>query len=164
MLFLLANWFLALMPSTRWFGLKRRALRLLGISVGRGSSVCSGVKFFGGGRVSIGDGTWVGPQTEFHTSVNADIVIGEGCDIAPNARFIVGSHEIGGRERRAGPGMSRPIVVKDGCWIGADAMLLGGSTLAEGCILGARSLLLPGQYPADTLLVGSPARVLRQLD
>ena len=42
--------------------------------------------------------------------------------------------------------------------------LLENSTIGENCILGANSLVTEGkQFPANSLIMGSPAKVVREL-
>lgn len=163
MQYMLANFLLSILPPTRLFSLKRALLSFLGISVGEGSNICGGVKFFGGGRVIIGDHCWIGLGAKFYTSPGADVTIGNRCDIAPEVSFMCGTHVIGDAERRAGSGYSNPIEVQDGCWIGIGSTLLGGSLVGASSIVAARSLLLGKQYPADSLLAGAPAAVKRSL-
>ena len=162
MRFLLATWLLALLPPTRAFGVKRVLLRALGIGVGEGTRVCGRVAFFGGGRVTIGRDCWIGVGATFYTAQNGDVTIGDACDIAPEACFHCGSHEVGGRERRAGPGTAAPIAVGDGCWIGTRATLLAGVTVGRGGVVAAGAVVAADQ-PADTLAGGVPARTLRAL-
>lgn len=164
MSFILANFILAITPPTRWFSLKRFLLRLLGIEIGSGSNICGDVRFYGGGKISIGSDCWIGIGSRFYTSIDADVAIGDNCDIAPLVVFMCGTHEIGGAERRAGPGFAKPIDVKSGCWIGIGSTLLGGCSIGGGSIVAARSLMLGKVYPANSLFAGSPSVVKRELE
>lgn len=161
--YMFANLLLSILPPTRLFGLKRFILALLGVAIGKGSSVCGGVKFYGGGRVIIGEGCWIGLGVKFYTSPGADVTIGDSCDIAPEVSFMCGTHAIGDAERRAGPGRSTPIEVQHGSWVGIGTTLLGGSVVGASSIVAARSLLLGKEYPASSLLAGAPATVKRSL-
>jgi maltose O-acetyltransferase len=163
MKYMIANFILALLPPTRCFQLKAMLLRCLGIDIHRTSKVCGGVKFYGAGKVSIGQECWIGLGTAFYTSTTGHILIGDRCDIAPQVAFMCGSHEIGDRERRAGKGTASSIVVGNGAWIGIRSTLLGGAEIATAVIVGAGSLVLPGIYPEDILLIGSPARPKKQI-
>ncbi|MES3046827.1 acyltransferase [Sphingomonas faeni] len=162
--YMLANMLLAILPMTRWFGLKRRILRALGIVIADGASVCGHVRFYGAGQVTIGHDTWVGPATEFHTASGADITIGDRCDIAPGVAFVTGSHDMGDAHRRAGRDIAASIAIGAGTWIGARAMILGGARIETGSMIAAGSLVLAKSWPANTLLMGTPARAVRQLD
>ena len=57
----------------------------------------------------------------------------------------------------------RPIVIKDGAWIGAGATLLPGVTIGRSAIIGAASVVTHdvGDYE---VAVGSPARIIKKLD
>ena len=56
-----------------------------------------------------------------------------------------------------------PIVIKDGAWIGAGAIILAGVTIGKFAIVGAASVVTHdvGDYE---VAVGSPARVIKTLD
>lgn len=163
MRFWIATWLLALLPPTRAFGIKRGLLRALGIEVGAGTRVCGRVAFFGAGRVTIGRDGWIGIGTVFYTAADGgDVTIGDRCDIAPEVAFHCGSHQIGGRERRAGAGTAAPVRIGDGCWVGLRSTLLPGVAIGAGGVVAAGSVVTADQ-PEDTLAAGVPARALRDL-
>jgi len=152
------------MPPTRWFAFKARVLRLLGVQVGHQTKICGDVKFYGGGRISIGSHCWIGIGARFYTSPGADVIIGDRCDIAPQVSFMCGTHDIGDADRRAGSGRSERISVGCGSWVGFGSTLLGGCSVGRSSIVAARSLLLGRAYRADSLLVGSPCQIKRSLE
>jgi acetyltransferase-like isoleucine patch superfamily enzyme len=159
----LANLALSVLPATRCFGLKRALLNALGFEIGAGCKITGGVKFYGRGRIAIGEDTWVGLGCLFIVAPDADIVIGARCDIAPRVIFHTGSHRIGDGQRRAGEGYSAPIAIADGSWVGTGSVVLAGSRIGSASILAAGATLLAGDYPADTLLAGVPATAKRAL-
>jgi maltose O-acetyltransferase len=116
--------------------------------------------FFFSSQVSMGEGTWVGQGAYFDS--RAPIVIGERCGIAPGARLITADHELGGPERRPGAYRPRPIVVEDGAWVGAGAIVLSGVTIGTGAVIGSGAVVLRDCEP-NTLYGGVPARRLRDL-
>lgn len=159
----LANLALAVLPATRCFGIKRAWLNALGFEIGAGCKITGGVKFYGRGRIAIGEDTWIGLGCVFIVAPDAPIVVGSRCDIAPRVIFHTGSHRIGDGRRRAGEGYSSPITVADGSWVGTGSVVLGGSHIGYASILAAGATLLAGEYPADTLLAGVPATIKRSL-
>ena len=163
MKYIIANFLLALLPPTRWFEVKRILLHLLGVRVGKSTRICGDVKFFGSGKVTIGRDCWIGIGTRFYTADHGDVFIGNQCDIAPEVSFHCGSHYLATRERRAGRGRSRSIVVGRGSWIGVRSTILRGSRIGRGSVLGAGTLVLEGRKGADSLVLGTPARIIRRL-
>lgn len=54
--------------------------------------------------------------------------------------------------------------VADGTLIGIGAIVLNGASIAENCLVGAGALIKQGaSFPRGSLILGSPARVVRQL-
>lgn len=144
------------------FGLRRLCLRLARVDVGRGVSFCGHSWVYGRGRLHIGAETWLSPGVTVHTHVNADIYIGDCCDIGPGVEFIPGSHVIGSASRRAGSGIAKPIFIGNGCWLGAKSIILGGVNIGDGCIVAAGAVVTHN-VPPNSLVAGVPARVKRQL-
>jgi acetyltransferase-like isoleucine patch superfamily enzyme len=117
--------------------------------------------FFGAANVVIGEGTFVNHDCFFDGS--ARIEIGAGCNIGMEVMFCTSTHDIGTRERRAAlPTVGRPIVVGDGCWIGARTTVLPGVTIGHGCVIAAGALVTADTGP-DGVYAGSPARRIRDL-
>jgi maltose O-acetyltransferase len=76
--------------------------------------------------------------------------------------FLTLSHQIGGRDYRAGATTTRTITVESGVWIGARSVILPGVTLGAGSVVAAGSIVNK-DVDADTLVAGVPARVVRTL-
>ena len=56
-----------------------------------------------------------------------------------------------------------PIVIKRGCWIGQNVVILPGVTIGELSIIGANSVVTR-DIPARSIAVGAPARVIKTWD
>jgi acetyltransferase-like isoleucine patch superfamily enzyme len=56
-----------------------------------------------------------------------------------------------------------PIVIKRGCWIGQNVVILPGVTIGELAIVGANSVVTR-DIPARSIAVGAPARVIKSWD
>ena len=55
--------------------------------------------------------------------------------------------------------------VGDGSLIGMGATVLNGARIGKGCLVGANALVTEGKvFPDFSLIVGSPAKVIRELD
>jgi acetyltransferase-like isoleucine patch superfamily enzyme len=109
----------------------------------------------------VGRRSFVNHQCYFDTS--AAVTIGMDCAVGPRVCFITSGHAIGPSQRRAGPGISAPITVEDGCWIGAGAVLLPGVTIGRGSIVAAGAVVNRDVAP-NSLVGGVPARILKGLD
>jgi carbonic anhydrase/acetyltransferase-like protein (isoleucine patch superfamily) len=55
--------------------------------------------------------------------------------------------------------------VGDGALIGIRAVVLNGATIGRNCVVGAGSVVTEGKnFPDGTLIIGTPAKVVRDLD
>ncbi len=158
----LCNFFLIILPISRWFKLKHILLRLASIDIKSGASVNGGCKFLGRGGISIGNSTWIGPFCTFYSHIDAAIIIGNRCDIAPEVSFVTGSHELGSPSRRAGLGFAKPIHIGDGCWIGVRSVILGGVVIGEGAMIAAGSVVTRN-VAKNSMVGGVPARFIKEL-
>lgn len=57
---------------------------------------------------------------------------------------------------------SKPVVLKKGCWIGANAIILPGVVIGENSVVGAGSIVTK-DIPDRVVAVGNPARVIRKI-
>ncbi|MGR9013563.1 MAG: DapH/DapD/GlmU-related protein [Gammaproteobacteria bacterium] len=158
----LINLLFWVLPPSRLFLFRRLCLKLGKIEIGNNASVCGRGWIYGRGQLSLGRDTWLSPGVIFYTHIEAPIKIGERCDIGPAVEFITGGHLIGTASRRAGIGTAKPIVIQDGCWIGASARILGGVTIGAGSVVAAGSVVTR-DVPADALVAGVPAEVKKKL-
>jgi acetyltransferase-like isoleucine patch superfamily enzyme len=149
-------------PLTRCFGLRAWILRKRGIRIGQGARIAGGSRFIGRGRMTVGAQTWLGPYGLYVTHPDASIQIGARCDIAPEVCFVTGTHDFGDAGRRAGRGKALPILVGDGCWLGARVTVLGGASIGDGAIIAAGAVVA-ADIPPHTLAGGVPAKVIRHL-
>jgi acetyltransferase-like isoleucine patch superfamily enzyme len=89
------------------------------------------------------------------------ITIGENCLIAPRVYIVDNNHGIERnkliREQRS---VAKKIHIGNDCWLGANAMVLAGVTVAEGTIVGAMALVSKDTEPYG-IYHGIPARLVR---
>ena len=93
---------------------------------------------------------------------SASVTIGDDVNIGVGVVLVGVDHAIGPAERRAGRDTSAPVVVGDGCWIGARVVVLPGVSIAPGCVIGAGSIVTSDTEPNGVYL-GVPARWERWL-
>jgi maltose O-acetyltransferase len=111
-------------------------------------------------NLTIGDNTFINTGVFFQD--DADIIIGNNCDIGMEVMFCTATHQISGPDRRAGETLSQPIVIKDGTWIGTRSVILPNVTIDSGCIIAAGSLVR-SSCEANSLYAGAPAQKRKTL-
>lgn len=93
-------------------------------------------------------------------TIEDDVLIGSGVHI------YVGNHKYGDPAApiiNQGYEQFRPVVLKSGCWIGANATVLAGVTIGENAVVGAGSVVTT-DVQARTVVAGNPARVIREIN
>ncbi|MBP9182104.1 MAG: gamma carbonic anhydrase family protein [Fuscovulum sp.] len=119
------------------------------------------------GRVSLGPGVglWFGAVLR---GDNEPIVVGEATNIQENCvlHTDMGYPLTIGRDCTIGhKAMLHGCTIGDGTLIGMGATILNGARIGKGCLIGACALVTEGkEIPDGSLVMGSPGRVVRQLD
>jgi len=135
-------------------------------------------------RPQIGPGAWAAPSADligdvrlgarasiwFGAVIRADntpILIGEESNIQDGA---IGHSDagfpltVGARVTVGHQAILHGCTIADDCLVGMGARILNGAVLEPECLVGAGALITEGKsFPAGSLIVGSPARVIRQL-
>jgi maltose O-acetyltransferase len=157
------NHFVHWLPATRLYRMKARLYRWTGLDVDPTVRLVSSVSIWGQMPLHIGKDTFIGHEVLI-TGATAPIHIGNDVDIAPRVNIISGTHEIDtSGARSAGRGISLPIVIEDGVWIGAATIIIGGVTVGRKSIIGAGSVVI-SSIPPFTLAVGNPCRPVKKWD
>lgn len=110
--------------------------------------------------VEFGDDVSVNRGVEFYSGFfeGSRIRIGSNVRIAPNVKFHAAGHDPDHHLLRD---VGEDIVVEDGVWIGAAAIILQGVRIGCGAIVAAGSVVTRNVEP-NTIVGGVPARVIRQ--
>lgn len=80
-----------------------------------------------------------------------------------NVTFLNSTHQVGNFEKRAGQYTPMPITVGDGCWIGANALIMPSVTIGNGVIIAAGSVVTQN-CDGNCLYGGVPAKKIKELD
>lgn len=136
-----------------------RLLRIGGVQVGL-AGVQPYVRFIDGFDVVIGDGASL--NVGIVLSARARIEIGSYVGIGANSILQTATHVVGPQGRRASDGISGPIKIGDGCWLGAGVVVLPGITIGDGCVIAAGSVVTSDCAP-NGLYAGVPALRKREL-
>lgn len=146
------------------------------VEVGAGSFVrCRLVTQLSGSRISIGDNCFINAHTVIESFDS--VQIGRDALIGPEVLISDGrSHSTSWVERvddlriwreQGAPNLAvlraEPVVLEDGVWVGARAILLPGVILGEGCTVGAGSVVA-ASVPPFAIAAGNPARVVGQVE
>lgn len=134
-----------------------------------------------GGVMELGRGAYIDDCCRLQVSAGAHMSVGEGCYLNTNCRIVAAEDISIGARTMFGPNVcvfdhdhvfdadgvhgelvSVPITVGQRCWLGANALVTKGVTLADRICIGGgvvvtRPLVEPGVY------VGTPARLVRRI-
>lgn len=121
--------------------------------------------------VEIGRYTIInGPNTDIYSSINS-VKIGSFCSIARSVSIQEFNHDFNDftsyfieKNLMNLPNNSicskGPIEIGNDVWIGAQCVILSGSTIGDGAVIAANSTII-GDIPPYSIVAGSPAKVLK---
>jgi len=96
--------------------------------------------------IDIGDDTNIQDGAVLHTDLGAPMTIGTGCTIGHQA-------------------ILHGCTIGNNCLVGMGAVVLNNARIGDNCLIGAGALVTEGkEFPPGSLIVGSPAKVARELD
>lgn len=123
------------------------------LSIGKRFKLRDGAKI----RVRKGAACIIGNNTSVNSNnmiaCHESIVIGDGVQFSPNVQIYDHDHDYkhpGGL--KANRYKTAPVVIGNNCWIGANSVILRGTTLGENCVVGAGSVI-KGNYPDNSVIV-----------
>ncbi len=120
-------------------------------------------------KISIGDRVVIRPGCMFFADPSPDgagITIEKDVLLGSGVHIYVGNHRFDDPFRPIidqGHLASKPIVIREGAWVGANCILLPGVTIGENAVVGAGSVVTR-DVPARTLAAGNPAKIIRALE
>jgi putative colanic acid biosynthesis acetyltransferase WcaF len=143
--------------SVPWpYKLKQALLRMFGAKVGKGLVIKPKVRIKNPWRLTIGDHCWIG---EFVWIDNLEsVVIGDSVSISQGAMILTGSHDY---SRSSFPYRLGKIVLEDGVWVGAHAIVCPAVTCKSHSILTVNSVATKN-LEAWGIYSGNPAVFVRQ--
>ncbi|MBR6115849.1 MAG: WcaF family extracellular polysaccharide biosynthesis acetyltransferase [Paludibacteraceae bacterium] len=146
--------------KTAWcpcYGWKRALLRMYGAKVGARVVIKPGVNIKYPWRLTIGDNSWIGENVWIDNL--ADVRIGQNCCISQGAMLLCGNHDY----TKAGFDLlTGEIVLKDGAWVGAKAVVCPGVTMGAGSVLTVGSVATK-DLAADGIYQGNPAVLKKKI-
>lgn len=135
-------------------------LRQTGWRIGRGALFFGTPTVFGFGAddsdFSIGPGSAISIGCTLELADRVEL--GASVSLGPGVTILTSSHQLGPRLRRAGALYTSPVVIGEGVWIGANAVILPGVTIGPGAVVSANATVNK-DVAANNLVAGSPATV-----
>lgn len=109
-----------------------------------------------------------------HIRIGKNVFINTGCTftdlggitieddvlIAPKVMIATVNHPENPADRRGL--ILKPVVIKQGAWIGANATILGGVTIGKNAIISAGAVVSK-DVPDNAIVAGVPAKIIRQI-
>ena len=116
-----------------------------------------------GGNIVINEGVCMSGCTIYSMDsiiIGRNTDIGSGCKIIDND-FHPLPYSLRHPKEQLNKVKKRPIVIGEGCFIGANSIILKGTTLGKNVIVGAGSVVC-GSFPDNVIIAGNPARVVKE--
>lgn len=133
--------------------------RARALGFGEGASIYDSALVIG--SVTVGERTWIGPQTVLDGS--GGLAIGSTCSISAGVQIY--SHDSvawalsGGRAEY----VRAAVTIEDRCYIGPMSVIAKGVTVGAGSVVAANSVVTTSVVPGS-IVGGSPARVLGRVE
>ena len=151
---------------------RRKMLESLFAAVGENVSVGDGFTCGFGVNISVGSNVSINMNCTF-IDCNK-ITIGNDTLIAPGVHLTTATHPVELADRLTpnwNPASgeyrwrtyAKPIAIGNGCWIGANVVVLPGVTIGDGAVVGAGSVVTK-DIPPNVVAVGNPCRVVREIN
>lgn len=121
---------------------------------------CSKIRI--GNRVVIRPGVMLFGESE---SLETSILIEDNVMMGSGVHFYINNHKFDNPKLPLidqGYYPDEPIVLRNGCWIGANVILLPGVTIGKNAVVGAGSVVTKS-VPDGVVAAGNPARVIKEI-
>jgi putative colanic acid biosynthesis acetyltransferase WcaF len=142
-----------LLPSRRF---KVFLLRLFGAKIGENVNIKPGVSVKYPWHLTIGNHAWIGENVWIDCLVA--ITIGDNACISQGAVLLTGSHNY---KKKTFDLITQPVILADGVWIGAGAIVNLGVTVASHAVLTSGSVATKN-LEAYSIYQGNPAVKIRE--
>lgn len=122
---------------------------------------CSKIEI--GSRVIIRPGCMLFGESE---SLQTSIIIEDNVMMGCGVHFYINNHKFDNPSVPLidqGYYPDEPVILRKGCWIGANSILLPGVEIGENSVIGAGSVVTKS-VPPRSVAVGNPARVIKIIE
>lgn len=112
------------------------------------------------GELDIGNNVAVGRNNMI--VCHEKITIGDGTILAPNVAIYDHDHTFDSEKGVSHRGyVTAPVKIGNNCWIGANSVILRGTTIGDNCVVGAGSVI-KGSYEKGTVVVQKRENVIKE--
>lgn len=138
--------------------LRRFIYRLGGMSIGKGSTIHAGAKFYNAHKIKIGIDSIIGENAVLDG--REKLLIGNHVDIASEVMIYNSQHDLS-TEDFSDPDsvISEPVTIGDYVFIGPRAIILPGVTIGRGAAVGAGAVVTKN-VSEFSIVGGVPAKVI----
>ncbi len=130
-------------------------LKLFGANVGKGVVIKQAVRIKYPWLLKIGDNAWIGEKVWIENHACVDI--GNNCCISQGAMLLCGNHDY---KRATFDLITQPIILEEGVWVGAHAVVCPGTTCKSHSVLTVNSVA-SGTLEPYCIYRGNPAQKVR---
>lgn len=117
------------------------------------------LKSVNGGKLKIGENAFFNHNCSITCAES--ITIGNHCMFANNLVIIDHDHEIG-KEGVTGTLISKPIIIEDRVWCGANVTITKGVHIGTGAVIAAGAVVTKN-VPEKVIVAGVPAKIIHYL-
>jgi acetyltransferase-like isoleucine patch superfamily enzyme len=136
------------------FFLRRAWARFFNVSIGRGSVIHGGVRFFSVGKIKVGDYSAVGPRC--YLDNRRGITVGSSVNISHDTKIYTLGHDI---QDPHFAGKGGGVVIKDYACIFSNVLIMPNVCIGYGSVVYAGSVVTK-DVPDYAIVGGNPARVV----
>ncbi|GAA4093613.1 WcaF family extracellular polysaccharide biosynthesis acetyltransferase [Mucilaginibacter panaciglaebae] len=137
------------------YGIKNTLLRLFGAKLGSQVEVKPNVNIKYPWLLTIGDEVWIGEEVWIDNLVR--VTIGSNICLSQGATILTGSHNY---KKPSFNLITGPVIIEDGAWIGAKAIINQGITIGSHAVLTTGSVATKNLEPY-AVYQGNPAVKIR---
>jgi putative colanic acid biosynthesis acetyltransferase WcaF len=154
-------WHLVGSPIVRWqllpfSSVRRFILRCFGAKVGHGVVLLHCIRVKYPWRLSVGNYSWIGEDVWIDNLV--EVRIGANACLSQGAYLCSGNHDWSDQSFGL---QAFPIVLGDGCWVGARALICPGVEIGQSGVAAAGSVVTKS-IPAFEIHAGNPAHFVKR--
>lgn len=112
------------------------------------------------GKLSIGSQVYFNEYTMI--SCIDSVTIGNRCMFGPHVCIYDSDHQYDAKTGVKHTSTTAPIVIGDGCWIGANVVILKGTEIGKNCVIGA-GCIVSGKIPSGSIVTMDRNLIVRPM-